>query len=215
MHHNNFNKHPSSYLLSFEGIEGSGKSTQIQMLTDKLKSQGKEVTYLREPGGTQFGEKLRSAILESKIELHPLAEAHLFASARAQILFEKVIPTLEKENQIIILDRYKDSSIAYQGFARKLGAQTIIDLHKNFPLNIQTDLTFYLAIDLQTSMDRQAKRGQEKDYFEKSNQSFYEELIKGYEYCANDFKNIIRIDATKDIKNVFNQIETHIRGLLS
>lgn len=215
MHHNNFNKHPSSYLLSFEGIEGSGKSTQIQKLTENLKSQGKEVTYLREPGGTLFGEKLRSAILESKTELHPLAEAHLFASARAQILFEKVIPTLEKENQIIILDRFKDSSIAYQGFARKLGAQTIIDLHKNFPLNIQTDLTFYLAIDLQTSMDRQAKRGNEKDYFEKSNQSFYEELIKGYEYCANEYKNIVRIDATKNIDQVFNDIESHIKGLIS
>jgi dTMP kinase len=215
MHHNSFNKNPTSFLLSFEGIEGSGKSTQIQLLTEKLKTQNKNVTYLREPGGTQFGEKLRSAILESSTELHPLAEAHLFASARAQILFEKVMPTLERENQIIILDRYKDSSIAYQGFARKLGAQTIIDLHKNFPLNIQTDLTFYLAIDLKTSMQRQAQRGQEKDYFEKSNQSFYEELIKGYEYCANEFANITSIDATKSIDEVALAIENKINELLA
>jgi dTMP kinase len=188
MHHNSFNKNPTSFLLSFEGIEGSGKSTQIQLLTEKLKTENKNVTYLREPGGTEFGEKLRSAILESTQELHPLAEANLFASARAQLLFEKVIPLLSKENQFIILDRYKHSSIAYQGFARSLGADVINQLHANYPLNIETDFTFYLAIDLETSMQRQAKRGDEKDYFEKSNQEFYLKLIEGYEYCADHLK---------------------------
>jgi len=143
--------HPSSFLLVFEGIEGSGKTTQIQFTREFLESIGYTVTNLREPGGTQFGEKLRSAILESQTQIHPLAEAHLFASARAQILFEKVLPLLAQEKNVVILDRYFYSSIAYQGFARKLGADKIEQIHSVEPLSLRAKKCFYLKIDLATS----------------------------------------------------------------
>lgn len=106
-------KDTNSLLLSFEGIEGSGKSTQIKKLSEYLSSQGKKVYCFREPGGTTFGEKLRSAILNSETSIDPIAEAHLFASARAQLLAQEILPKLKQDNTVIILDRYIDSSIAY------------------------------------------------------------------------------------------------------
>lgn len=199
----------NTYLISFEGIEGSGKSTQIQKFTEYLKSKGQSVHYFREPGGTKFGEKLREAILESESPVHPLAEANLFAASRAQLLFEKVIPLLEKENQIVILDRFIDSSLAYQGIARSLGMETILDLHKRYPLNLTPHCTFYLQIDLETSLERQNARGNEKDYFEKENTDFYQSLIDGYNGASELFKERISIiNGNTDQDAVFNQIIT-------
>jgi len=202
----NWNK-TNSLLISFEGIEGSGKTTQIQMLAKYFESKGRQVTCLREPGGTTFGEQLRSAILDSNEKIHPLAEAHLFASSRAQLLSQKIIPLLEKRDQIIILDRYIDSSLAYQGMARKLGAHTVLKIHSDYPLNLFPNLTFYLKIDLQTSMVRQQKRNNIKDYFEKEDSSFYQDLINGFELGAQLFpRRVSVIDASQDVENVHQQI---------
>jgi dTMP kinase len=197
----------NSFLLSFEGIEGSGKSTQIKLLTERLQDSNYQVTYFREPGGTAFGEKLRTAILESKSAIDPLAEANLFAASRAQLLFEKVIPVMAQTNQVIILDRYIDSSIAYQGIARDLGIETILDLHKRAPLNTTCHCTFYLKIDVETSLERQEIRGNEKDYFEKENKAFYTKLISGFDQSALLFpKRISIIDGTKEQELIHNNI---------
>ena len=206
--------HPQSFLLVFEGIEGSGKSTQIKYAQEFLEKHGYTVTCLREPGGTLFGEKLRSAILESQTQIHPLAEAHLFASARAQILFEKILPLLEKEKNVVMLDRYFYSSVAYQGFARKLGAAKIEEIHNQHPLNIRAQICFYLKIDLETSHQRQAQRGNEKDYFEKSNNDFYQALINGYDHCAQAYDEVNIIDASNDIETVKTQILNNLRDLV-
>lgn len=197
-----------SFFISFEGIEGSGKTTQINFLKQKLESKGFEVLSLREPGGTTFGETLRNAILTSEVEVHPLAEALLFASSRAQLLHQKIIPFLAQNKKIVIVDRYVDSTYAYQGFARKLGAEFVTKLHSEFPLKILPQITFYLHIDLETSMHRQAQRGNTKDYYEKQNQDFYHTLIKGYDFCAKEFsQRVVTIDATKTIEHISIEIE--------
>jgi dTMP kinase len=197
-----------SFFLSFEGIEGSGKSTQIQNLSIYFQSLGFDVLVLREPGGSVFGEKLREALLTSNVPLHPMAEAFCFAASRSQLLTEKVIPHLNKKKSIVILDRYMDSSIAYQGFARGLGLETIAKLHEYPPLNQRPDLTIYLKIDLKTSEERQRLRGNEKDYFEKENQQFYQKLIDGYDACANHFPERIKtIDARQNQESVFQEIK--------
>jgi len=197
----------NSFLFSFEGIEGSGKSSQIQNFTAYLENKGMSVSYFREPGGTVFGEKLRSAILESETPVNKLAEAHLFASSRAQLLSEKVIPLLEKPNQIVILDRFIDSSIAYQGHARGLGVDIVLDIHKYYPLNLTPHKTFYLKIDLETSMQRQQARGNAKDYFEKENNLFYTNLIQGYDLAAEYFpERIAKIDGTNSLEEVSQEI---------
>lgn len=177
----------NSSFISFEGIEGSGKTTQIQTLKSSLEAQGLKVTLMREPGGTAFGEKMREAILTSEEKISPVAEACLMAASRAQLLEQRIIPLLEKRDNIVIVDRYLDSSLAYQGSARGLGAQSVLEIHNRHPLTIVPSLTFYLKIDLETSMRRQDHRGSKKDYFEKENSLFYSKLIEGYDEACSLF----------------------------
>lgn len=197
----NFTKAPKSdgsFFISIEGIEGSGKSTQMNYIKDYLESIGKRVVLTREPGGTDFSEKLRSAILNSSVEIAPIAEAHLFAAARAQHLHEKILPELLIKNTVVMADRFIDSSFAYQGKARKLGIETILRLHTDYPLTVLPDLTLYFSIDYKTSIKRQKIRGEKLDYFEKNNKQFYLSLIDGYNSAASIFPHRVKtIDATK------------------
>jgi dTMP kinase len=206
---------PESYFLSLEGIEGSGKSTQIKFLEKILIKKGYRVLSLREPGGTEFGERLREAILKSSTPLHPLAECHLFLASRAQLLKEKILPFLLQPKSIVILDRYIDSTLAYQGQARKLGFKTVLELHQHNPLNILPHRTFYLDIPLEISWERQNLRGQEKDYFESEKADFYGELIKGYQQMAELFsERILTIDARGSVEDVSAQIEKDLERFI-
>lgn len=206
---------PGSFFLSIEGIEGSGKSTQIQAIKDFCESKGFKVLTLREPGGTVFGEKLREAILNSKAPLHPLAECHLFLASRAQLLKEKVLPALLEPGTVVILDRYVDSTFAYQGKARGLGIETVLTLHQHEPLNLLPHRTYFLDIDLETSMERQLKRGQEKDYFESEKHDFYQNLIDGYREISDIFSDrVLKIDGKKDAQAVTSLIHEDLAGFL-
>lgn len=207
---------PGSFFLSLEGIEGSGKSTQISLIEESLKERGYRVLLLREPGGTVFGEKLREAILQSKAPLHPLAECHLFLSSRAQLLEEKILPFLLVPKSVVILDRYIDSTLAYQGVARGLGLETVLTLHQIEPLNLLPHRSYFLDIGLETSLERQAKRGQEKDYFESEKAEFYEKLIRGYRQVSELFsERILKIDATKEVEAVSKIIKKDLEGFIS
>ncbi len=206
---------PGSFLISFEGIEGAGKSSQIIQLKKFLEDKNFRVIILREPGGTAFGEKLRQAILETKAEISPLAEAHLFASSRAQLMTEVTLKELSVPNTIVIYDRYLDSSIAYQGHARGLGVQSILDIHNLFPLNLVPHLTFYLYIDVATSIERQHVRNSAKDYFESKGEIFYKKLIEGYDIALDLFpKRIKMIDASRDIQTISLEINNFIKNLI-
>ena len=207
---------PGSFFLSFEGIEGSGKTTQISEVEAHLKNLGKRVLVLREPGGSTFGEKLREAILESKVPLHPLAECHLFLASRAQLLKEKILPFLLVPDSVVILDRYIDSTLAYQGFARGLGVETILTLHQHNPLNLLPHRTYFLDITLETSMERQKNRGSQKDYFESEKQEFYQKLIDGYRSLVDMFPDrILKINASVDAQSVSTLIRQDLGKILS
>ena len=197
----------NSFFFSFEGIEGAGKSTHITRLKSDLEKLGFKVILTREPGGTVVGEKLREAILKSSVPLDPIAEAHLFASSRAQLLKEVTLKNLEKEKTIVIYDRYLDSSLAYQGMARGLGAETVLQIHQHFPLTIVPHRTFYLRIGLETSLQRQAMRNNDKDYFEAENQNFYRKLIEGYDLAMSLFPlRFCLINAEMSIDLVYQEI---------
>lgn len=202
---------PGSLFLSLEGIEGSGKSTQIKHLEDYFKNKGMRVLTLREPGGTTFGEKLREAILNSQTPLHPLAECHLFLASRAQLLKEKILPFLLSPGSVVILDRYIDSTLAYQGKARRLGYETVLTLHQHDPLNLLPHRTYFLDIELETSMERQQKRGNAKDYFESQKHEFYQNLIDGYRELVEVFPDrILKLDASVDEQQVWAKIQADL-----
>lgn len=207
---------PGSFFLSFEGIEGAGKSTQITRLKNFLEEKNFRVLVLREPGGTPFGEKLRSAILETKTEITPLAEAHLFAASRAQLLTEVVMKELSVPNTIIICDRYLDSSFVYQGHARGLGVAEVMQIHTIFPLNLVPHLTFYLRIDVDMSEKRQKMRNAPKDYFESKGIEFYKKLVVGYDLMAQLFPNrILSINADGSLDSVTNEIFAVVERMIN
>lgn len=206
---------PGSLFLSIEGIEGSGKSTQIKEIETAVQKKGLRVLTLREPGGTVFGEKLREAILKSETPLHPLAECHLFLASRAQLLKEKILPFLLQPGSVVILDRYIDSTLAYQGKARKLGYETVLTLHQHDPLNLLPHRTYFLDISLETSMERQRARGNEKDYFESQKAEFYQNLMDGYRELSGLFsERILKIDAEKSPAEVTSEILKDLSGIL-
>lgn len=207
---------PGSYFLSFEGIEGAGKSTQITRLKTYLEQKNLRVLVLREPGGTPFGEKMRQAILETKTEITPLAEAHLFASSRAQLLSEVILKELAEPNTVIICDRYIDSSLVYQGHARGLGFAEVLNIHNAFPLNIVPHLTFYLRINVDMSERRQKIRNAPKDYFEARGIEFYKKLVVGYDTVAEYFPNrIVKLDADSSVDEVSSRIYAIADKLIS
>lgn len=206
---------PGSFFLSLEGIEGSGKSTQIKEIENFVQKKGLRVVTLREPGGTAFGEKLREAILNSNVPLHPLAECHLFLASRAQLLKEKILPFLLEPNSVVILDRYIDSTLAYQGKARKLGYETILTLHQHDPLNLLPHRTYFLDIGLETSMERQRARGNAKDYFESQKAEFYQNLLDGYRELATVFpERILKINAERSVGEVTEQIIADLENFI-
>jgi dTMP kinase len=206
---------PGSLFLSLEGIEGSGKSSQISRIQSFLEERGFRVLCLREPGGTVFGEKLREAILAAQSPLHPLAECHLFLASRAQLLAEKILPFLLQPQSAVILDRYIDSTLAYQGKARGLGMETVLNLHHTGPLGLLPHRTYWLDIPLETSLQRQALRGQTKDYFEAEKNEFHQKLIEGYREVAALFpERILTLDGKQELAQVSEAILNDLKQLL-
>lgn len=207
---------PGSYFISLEGIEGSGKTTQIKEIEAFVQKKGLRVLTLREPGGTVFGEKLREAILNSTEPLHPLAECHLFLASRAQLLKEKILPFLLQPGSVVILDRYVDSTLAYQGKARRLGYETVLTLHQHDPLNLLPHRTYFLDISLEVSMQRQAARGNVKDYFESQKAEFYQNLVDGYRELSTIFpERILKISAEKNATDVTKEIIQDLERFIS
>jgi dTMP kinase len=136
-----------SYFITLEGVEGSGKSTLINFIRDSIESNGKKVVVTREPGGIDIAEQIRSVILDKKnIKMDGRTEALLYAAARRQHLVETVIPSLNEGN-IVLCDRFIDSSLAYQGYARGLGINEVFSVNKFAIEDLMPDLTLYLDLD--------------------------------------------------------------------
>jgi dTMP kinase len=134
-----------SMFVSFEGLDGSGKTTQLTLLAERLAAEGREVVATREPGGTELGEKIRDLVLHGG-HVAPWAEAALYAASRAQHVEEVIRPALER-GAIVLCDRYVDSSVAYQGVARGLGLERVLDLNLAAVGGLMPDLTFLLLVD--------------------------------------------------------------------
>ena len=192
-------------IISFEGIEGVGKSTQINLLKDYLESKGLTVTVLREPGSTITGESIRSILLDSKENLSEESELLLMFAARAQLISEKV---LNNNVDVILFDRFYDASIAYQGFGRGLSINFIKNLI-DFTKCPTPDLTFLLDISVQDGFER--KIADIKDRIESSGDEFFNKVRNGYLEIANDQPGRIKIiDAMDSIESIYVKIIEHV-----
>lgn len=179
-------------LITFEGIDGCGKSTQAQLLKERLHSEGIETILVREPGGTHLSEHIRGLVLEGKFE-HPItaeAELLLFAASRAQLVRETILPALNND-VIVICDRFTDSTIAYQGFGRQLPLEHVEHICSLAAAEIEPDLTFLLDVSIDTAIARRKMKGD--DRIESESRLFYAHVMQGYMHQAKKHSDRIHV----------------------
>lgn len=200
-------------LISFEGIDGCGKSTQIELLKEYLSNQNLVFSIFREPGGTVISEKIRALLLHDSNEMNAVTELLLFSAARSQLITEKVIPHLKK-GEIVILDRYFDSTTAYQGYGRQSAAlNSIKNLNRLASHQAVPDLTFYLKIDPAEAAKRTDKL--DKDRMERAGSEFFSRVSSGYDTLAESEPRFFTIDATLKRDVIHKKIVKEIRKFLS
>jgi dTMP kinase len=190
-------------LIAVEGIDGSGKSTLVKMLSQHLKSLGLDIVTTKEGGGTPLGKKLLELLHFNKEVISDTAEFLLFAADRAQHFSELVIPALQK-GSIIISDRMADSSLAYQGFGRELTIEMIKKVNQWAMHNIRPHAVLYLHVDLVTAQARIESRNQERTSFEKEKELFWQRVMDGYEQIFKNRHDVIRIDGSKSPDDIFH-----------
>lgn len=175
--------------ITFEGLDSSGKSTQIKLLEEKLISDLRQVILIREPGGTKLSEKVREILLDNKnSEMNSRAEFLLFASSRAQLVSEKILPAI-KNNIIVLCDRFADSSLAYQGFGRRLDKILIEQINNFATQNLQPDLTFLLIFQFEKLHDEEKLMGKQTTEWKLSERN----SLNGSEMVIYGWQKIIKI----------------------
>lgn len=198
--------------ITFEGIDGSGKSTQIVPVVDFLRERGRNVLLLREPGGTAISESIREVLLATKHrEMTQETELLLFAAARAQIVREKIAPALA-EGTWVICDRFMDSTTAYQGYGRDLAPEFIRKLNAFAVGECVPDLTIYVDIDIETAQARLRERAGKSDRLDQAGEAFMRRVRDGYLAIAREDKERIAvIDGTKSVPEVTEDILSVLR----
>jgi len=193
--------------VSFEGLDGSGKTTQVEHLRAHLEAEGREVVTAREPGGTALGEELRALVLHGG-EMTPWAEALLYAAARAELVAEVVEPALARGADVL-LDRYFDSSVAYQGIGRGLGLHEVLELNLLAVGGRVPDRTFVLAVDPAQSLERV---GALPDRIERESDAFHARVAAGYEELAALFpERLVLLDGTLDADTLAERIQDELQ----
>ena len=202
--------------ITFEGIDGSGKTTQIVKLSERLINQNIDVLSLREPGGNAISEKIRETLLDAGNDIAPRAELLLFVAARAQLV-EKVIRPALGAGKLVICDRFIDSSVAYQGFGRGIPMNEVQECNKIETGNLVPDITFFLDLPPVIAAGRAAGRSDEKtDRIESSGESFFERARQGYLAIAeNEPGRFIRLDAREHPDRIHDKIWTYVSDLIT
>ncbi|MEK7723539.1 MAG: dTMP kinase [Acidobacteriota bacterium] len=191
--------------ITFEGIDGSGKSTQLRLLADDLRFRGFNVLTTQQPGGTPLGRRLREAFLDTEENIAPMAELLLFAADRSQHVEFLIKPALD-EGKIVISDRYADATTAYQGAGRGFDAKTIKQVIQLATSGLKPDLTLFFDMPVELGLQRTQKRdqmGELKNRLDKENSEFYQRVRDAYhEIIAKEPKRFRVIDATKSVEEV-------------
>lgn len=193
--------------VTFEGIDGCGKTTQIEKLSSELESSGIPYVLIREPGGTEIGEKIRTILLDkANSRMHARTEILLYEAARAQIVEERILPEI-KEGKVVICDRFFDSTMAYQGFARGLGQETVEMLNGFSTAGLSPDVTFLLDLDEQTAYERRHGRSDEEDRLEAEGLAFMRKVREGYLAISRNNERIHVIDAASSPDEIFQRVK--------
>ena len=203
------------YFITFEGPDGSGKSTVATKICELLTKNGYEVVHTREPGGIEISEEIRNVILDPKnTAMDAKTEALLYAASRRQHLVEKVFPAVEK-GKIVICERFIDSSLAYQGFGRQLGMDEVLGINLFAIDNTYPDMTIYLDVDEKIGLDRLKDR-EFKDRLDQESIDFHHRVKQGYEAVLKRFQDRIKIvDASKPLDEVIENSYKTILGLIN
>ena len=209
----------TSLFITFEGPEGSGKSTQAGMLAEWLEGLGYTVVSTREPGGTRIGEAVRDVLLSVEhSEMNPRAEALLFSAARAQLVFQVIEPAL-KEGKIVISDRYADSTMAYQGYGHGLDIDTLKEITKFATGGLTPHLTFYLDIPIEEGLKRKHREsesgGEKLNRLDMAAKEFHERVRNGYLQMAENDERWHVIKAEKSPETIQSEIRKVVKEALA
>lgn len=197
--------------ITFEGIDGVGKSTQLELLQAWLEEKGHRVIRTLEPGGTELGQEIRHLLLHRKGEVSPRSEALLYAADRAHHVATKIRPALA-EGTVVLSDRYFDSSVAYQGAARELDVEEVRNISLWAVDNLLPDLTVLLDLDAEAAIARRSKTGQEPDRLEREKVDFFIRARKQYLQLAKEPRFLV-IDATSSIEEIQSQIRARLEKM--
>ena len=177
---------PRGLFITFEGIDGSGKTTQVDLLCRRLREAGHQVVLVRDPGGTRISERIREILLDRQLrEMAPVTELLLYEAARAQLVAEKVIPALEA-GKIVVSDRFFDSTTAYQGYGRGIELDSVRKANELGSLGLTPDLTVYIDVPVQEGLRRLRDQGGERDRLESEDSEFVQRVREGYLRLAEE-----------------------------
>jgi dTMP kinase len=193
--------------VTFEGLDGCGKTTQARLLVERLEAEGLEVVFTREPGGTPLGERIRELVLHGD-HVAPWAEAALYVAARAQHVDQVIRPALER-GATVVCDRYLDTSVAYQGAGRGLGVDTILELNLLAVGGLLPDRTVLVDVDIQTALSRVGDKG---DRIERAGAEFWPRVVEGYRTLAERFpERYFVVDGRRPVAEIAEEVRGHVR----
>ena len=201
--------------ITFEGLDGSGKTTQIKLLEGYLKKKGFEVITTIEPGGTTMGKKIRDILLDkNNLNMSPRAETFLFQASRAELVSSIISPGLD-QGKIVICDRFFDSTLVYQGIARGLGEKEIMDMNLWATEGLTPDITILLSVDETKGEKRLKKINKKKDRIELEGEQFKKKLYDGYlDLARRNKKRFAVINGEESINSIFNQVKEKVDMIL-
>lgn len=202
-------------LLTFEGIDGSGKSTQARLLDDALQAEGYETLLVREPGGTDVSERIRSILLDPNLNVHRMAELLLFSAARAQLVAERIRPALE-DGCIVICDRFYDSTTAYQGAGRQVAdPEWLQAFHRRVTDGLVPDRTYLVELDPEAARSRRNDDGRDDDRMEAEDDAFYDRVAEAYATLAEAHPDrFVRLDGRRPIEALHTSVHADVTKLL-
>uniref|UniRef100_A0A7C4TIK8 Thymidylate kinase n=1 Tax=candidate division WOR-3 bacterium TaxID=2052148 RepID=A0A7C4TIK8_UNCW3 len=196
--------------ITFEGVEGSGKTTQARLLAQWLEKEGLPFILVREPGGTLVSEKIREILLSTQNNIHPRCEVLLFLAARSQLVYEKILNAI-REKKIVIADRFSDSTFAYQVFGRGLPKRLISIFNRFACAGLKPDLTFLVDIDVTQGRNR----GKFLDRMETQNEMYHQKVREGYLKLAKRAKKRIKVlNGEKSVEELHREVVDYVKDLL-